>query len=127
LTANPKNIHKIATIAVRSPKVLVLNTDRNIAKVLTSIIGPKTRNAIIDPNENVDASERAKKASTDEQIEIINAKNIIAIIDSDGSEANTDMNSLGTTIWKVAANKHPITSILNTLKNSSLNISRKLL
>jgi hypothetical protein len=127
LTANPKNIHKIATIAVNRPKVLVLNTERNITRVLTSIIGPKTKKAIIDPNEKVDASERAKKASTEEQIEIINAKNIIAIIDNDGSEANIEMNSLGTTIWNVAANRHPITSILNILKNSSLNISIKLL
>lgn len=80
LTDIPSIKHNIATIAVIVTSVFVLKTDLSIVKVLISIIGPNARNEIIDPREKVEASDNAKKASTEEQIDITKASAINAII-----------------------------------------------
>lgn len=65
-------------------RVLFLKTLRSIIKELMSTIGPKIKKARIDPRLKVPTNDKAKKASTDEQIDTTKAKTIRAITDSDG-------------------------------------------
>lgn len=61
-----------------------------------STIGPKTRNATIEPAVNVLLYARAKNASTFAQIETINARVIIARIERKGSPPTDVSTSRGT-------------------------------
>jgi hypothetical protein len=61
-----------------------VNIVLSILRDLISIIGPNTKKLIIAPRLKVFAKESAKKASTEEQIDIKNAKNIKASTDNVG-------------------------------------------
>ena len=75
-----------------------MKTLRSIINELISIIGPKIRNARIDPRLKVPTKDNAKKASTEEQIDTIKAKAIKAITDSDGEPTKLENTFRGISI-----------------------------
>ena len=95
MTPSPVIKHSKATIITRVNKVLTLKTVLSIIKDFISIIGPKIKKAKIEPRLNEPTNDNAKKASTEEQIEITNAKTIKAITESDGELTNRLMVSRG--------------------------------
>ena len=76
--------------------ILGLKMESIKPKALISIVGPKTKKARSEPLEKVETNERAKNASTVEQIDTIAAKSIIAKIEVIGLCPSPKTSSLGT-------------------------------
>ena len=73
-------------MATMITRVRVVNVVRISASIFTSTMGPTTRKATIEPEENVLANDSAKNASTLEQIATIIASSIMVTIESTGFE-----------------------------------------
>ena len=86
------------TSIVIDSRVLFVNILRSIISDLMSIIGPKIRNASMEPRLKVPTKDRAKKASIDEHIEITKASAIKAIIESDGDPTKLENTLRGMSI-----------------------------